>query len=66
LRIIINILYSRITIILLYKREATPEGIKKNVSIHTLRVVYIDTKFNSGIKSETEQGTISKWMRVRI
>ena len=52
--------------ILLYKREATPEGIKKNVSIHTLRVVYIDTKFNIGIKSETEQGTISKRMRVRI
>jgi hypothetical protein len=52
--------------ILLYKREATPEGIKKNVLMKTLRVVHIDTKFNSGIKSETKQGTISKWMRVRI
>ena len=52
--------------ILLYKREATPEGIKKHVSMNTLRVVHIATKFNSGIKRETEQGTISKWMRVRI
>jgi hypothetical protein len=54
------------TVILLYKREAAPEGIKKNVLIYTLRVVHLYAGFNSGIKSEPEQGTISKWMQVRI